>query len=105
MKSFNFNECFSMKLLKSVLNIFASDYGFTGVRNNPSIFLPKISQFCVCSSLLFMQPFTCKVYDILCRFKEYYYLINDPSYVGFSLLTNTKAPRVVKTHLPCELVP
>ena len=31
------------------------------------------------------------------RYIEYYYLINEPLYVGFSLLTNTKAPQVVKT--------
>ena len=30
-----------MKLLNTVINIFASNYGFSGVKNNPSIFSEK----------------------------------------------------------------
>ena len=46
-------------------------------------------------------------YDLTLKFPfiEYYDLFNEPLYDGFSLFTNMKAPRVVKTHLPCELVP
>ena len=92
LKLFDFDEFFPMKLLKTVLNFFASNYGFLVVRNNPSNFHRKIPQFCVCCSASFY------------RFIEYYYLINKPFYVGFSFLTNTKAPQVVKTPFPCEPV-
>ena len=46
-------------------------------------------------------------YDLTQHFPfiEYYDIFNVPLYDGFELFTKMKAPRVVKTHLPCELIP
>ena len=46
-------------------------------------------------------------YDLTLHFPfiEYYDLFNEPLYDGFDLFSKMESPRVVKTHLACELVP
>ena len=46
-------------------------------------------------------------YDLTLQFPfiEYYDIFNEPLYDGFSLFNSKSPPRVVKTHLPCQLIP